>query len=120
MFKAYRIYDFIKDDSLDMRAAFVDRLYPRGIKKEIFSNFLWLKDITPSPHLRQWFHEDKEARFSEFRLKFKTELATAEAREGIKQLLNLAKTHGKIALLTAAKDVNLSHAPIILEALKAR
>ena len=64
MFKAYRIYDFIKDDSLDMRAAFVDRLYPRGIKKEIFSNFLWLKDITPSPHLRQWFHEDKEAKFN--------------------------------------------------------
>ena len=41
MFKAYRIYDFIKDDSLDMRSAFVDRLYPRGIKKEIFSNFLY-------------------------------------------------------------------------------
>lgn len=121
MFKIFRIYDFIKDDeSNDFYGVFIDRLYPRGIKKEIFSSFLWLKSVTPSNELRKWFHEDKEARFSEFRLKFKTELTTVEAREGIKQLLNLAKTHGKIALLTAAKDINLSHAPIILEALNAR
>ena len=118
MFKAFRIYDFVKDDeSSDFYGIFVDRLYPRGIKKEIFSSFLWLKSITPSNELRAWFHEDKEGRFSEFRLKFKIELANEEAAVGLKKLKSLEKTHGKIALLTATKDINLSHVTVILEAL---
>ena len=121
MFKAFRIYDFIKDnESSDFYGVFVDRLYPRGIKKEIFSSFLWLKSITPSNELRAWFHEDKEGRFSEFRLKFKAELANEEAAAGLKKLKSLEKTHGKIALLTATKDINLSHVAVILEALGVR
>jgi len=119
MFKAFRIYDFIKGNkSSDFYGVFVDRLYPRGIKKEIFSSFLWLKSVTPSNDLRAWFHKDKEGRFSEFRLKFKTELANEEAAVGLKKLKSLEKTNGKIALLTATKDINLSHVAVILEALK--
>ena len=121
MFKAFRIYDFIKDnESSDFYGVFVDRLYPRGVKKEIFSSFLWLKSITPSNELRAWFHEDKEGRFSEFRLKFKTELESEKAAAGLKKLKSLEKTHGKIALLTATKDINLSHVTVILEALGAK
>lgn len=56
MFQAFRIYDFIKDDeNSDFYSVFVDRLYPRGIKKEVFSSFLWLKAVTPSSELRAWF-----------------------------------------------------------------
>nr|WP_314180393.1 DUF488 family protein [uncultured Campylobacter sp.] len=121
MFKAFRIYDFIKDnESSDFYGVFVDRLYPRGIKKEIFSSFLWLKSVTPSNELRAWFHEDKEASFIEFWLKFKIELANEEAAAGLKKLKSLEKTHGKIALLTATKDINLSHVAVILEALGVR
>lgn len=121
MFKAFRIYDFVKDDgNNDFYGVFIDRLYPRGIKKEIFSSFLWLKSVTPSNELRAWFHEDKEARFNEFRLKFKIELANEEAAAGLKKLKSLEKTHGKIALLTATKDINLSHVAVILEALGVR
>ena len=121
MFKAFRIYDFVKDDgNNDFYGVFIDRLYPRGVKKEIFSSFLWLKSITPSNELRAWFHEDKEGRFSEFRLKFKIELANEEAVVGLKKLKSLEKTHGKIALLTATKDINLSHVTVILEALGAK
>ena len=121
MFQAFRIYDFIKDnESSDFYGVFVDRLYPRGVKKEIFSSFLWLKSVTPSNELRAWFHEDKEARFNEFRLKFKIELANEEAAAGLKKLKSLEKTHGKIALLTATKDINLSHVAVILEALGVR
>lgn len=119
MFKAFRIYDFIKDnESSDFYGVFVDRLYPRGIKKEIFSSFLWLKSVTPSNDLRAWFHEDRDGKFSEFRLKFKSELANEEAAAGLKKLKSLEKTNGKIALLTATKDINLSHIAVILEALK--
>ena len=121
MFKAFRIYDFIKDnESSDFYGVFVDRLYPRGVKKEIFSSFLWLKSVTPSNDLRVWFHEDRDGRFSEFRLKFKSELADEEAAMGLKKLKSLEKIHGKIALLTATKDINLSHVTVILEALKER
>ena len=121
MFKAFRIYDFVKDDgNNDFYGVFIDRLYPRGIKKEIFSSFLWLKSVTPSNDLRAWFHKDKEGRFSEFRLKFKTELESEKAAAGLKKLKSLEKTHGKIALLTATKDINLSHVTVILEALGAK
>ena len=121
MFKAFRIYDFIKDnESSDFYGVFVDRLYPRGIKKEIFSSFLWLKSVTPSNDLRVWFHKDRDERFSEFRLKFKSELANKEAAAGLKKLKSLEKIHGKIALLTATKDINLSHVTMILEALGAK
>lgn len=120
MFKAFRIYDFVKDDgNNDFYGVFIDRLYPRGVKKEIFSSFLWLKSITPSNELRAWFHEDKEGRFNEFRLKFKTELANEEAAAGLKKLKSLEKTQGKITLLTATKDINLSHVAVILEVLGA-
>jgi len=119
MFKIIRIYDFIKSQYRDdFYGVFIDRLYPRGIKKEIFNSFLRLKEISPSNKLRAWFHEDKEARFQEFKTEFKKELKTPEAIKALKTLKELEKTHKNIALLTAAKDTEHCHAPVILEALK--
>ena len=119
MFKIIRIYDFIKSqDRDDFYGVFIDRLYPRGIKKEIFNSLLRLKEISPSNKLRAWFHEDKEARFQEFKTEFKKELKTPEAIKALKTLKELEKTHKNIALLTVAKDTERCHAPIILEALK--
>lgn len=118
MFQAFRIYDFVKGDkNSDFYGVFVDRLYPRGVKKGIFCSFLWLKSVTPSNELRSWFHEDKEARFEEFKVKFKAELADKEATVGLNELKTLEKKHGKIALLTATKDINLSHVAVLLELL---
>ena len=120
MFQAFRIYDFIKDDeNSDFYGVFVDRLYPRGIKKEVFSSFLWLKAVTPSSELRVWFHKNRETGFEEFKLKFMAELTNKEALVGLNELKSLEKTYGKIALLTATKDINFSHVTVILEALEA-
>ena len=103
MFQAFRIYDFVKgDENSDFYGVFVDRLYPRGVKKEIFCSFLWLKSVTPS---------------NELKAKFKTELADKEATVGLNELKTLEKKHGKIALLTATKDINLSHVAVLLELL---
>jgi len=119
MFQAFRIYDFVKGDkNSDFYGVFVDRLYPRGVKKEIFCSFLWLKSVTPSNELRSWFHENKEARFEEFKVKFKTELTDKEATVGLNELKTLEKKHSKIALLTATKDINLSHVAVLLELLR--
>ena len=110
MFKICRIYDFIKSDDEKFKGVFIDRLYPRGVKKEIFSSFIWLKSVTPSNELRSWFHEYKEARFDEFCKKFRQELNGKEEQEGLKE-------HKNVALLTAVKEPEFSHVKVIKEAL---
>lgn len=51
-----RVYD--DPDAADGYRVLVDRLWPRGMKKERLKYDVWEKDITPSPELRRWFHED--------------------------------------------------------------
>ena len=46
MFTVQRIYAYQPDSK--QTAVFIDRLYPRGVHKEVFATALWLKDITPS------------------------------------------------------------------------
>ena len=53
MFTVQRIYAYQPDSK--QTAVFIDRLYPRGVHKEVFATALWLKDITPSANLRRWF-----------------------------------------------------------------
>ena len=43
----------------------VDRLWPRGIRKEDLPYDLWAKEIAPSPGLRSWFHRKDGANFRE-------------------------------------------------------
>ena len=117
MFKICRIYDFIKSDDEKFKGVFIDRLYPRGVKKEIFSSFIWLKSVTPSNELRSWFHEYKEARFDEFCKKFRQELNGKEEQEGLKELKKLEKEYKNVALLTAVKEPVFSHVKVIKEAL---
>ena len=50
----------------DGRRALVDRLWPRGLKKEAAALDLWAKDLPPSDELRKWFGHDRE-RWVEFR-----------------------------------------------------
>ncbi len=44
----------------------VDKLWPRGIKKEWLKYDYWAKDITPSLTLRNWFHEDIPGHWGDF------------------------------------------------------
>ena len=52
-----RVYE--EPNATDGYRVLVDRLWPRGIKKEHLKYDVWEKDITPSPELRKWFHEDQ-------------------------------------------------------------
>ncbi|MFA7243795.1 MAG: DUF488 domain-containing protein [Patescibacteria group bacterium] len=86
----------------------VDRLWPRGIKKEEAKIDLWLKEIAPSNELRKWFgHNDDK--WSEFKQKYFLEL---ESNRG--ELENLKK-HKNITLLFAAKDTEHNNAVAIKE-----
>ena len=60
------IHDYKPGSERAGMAVFVDRLYPRGIPKTRMAGVLWLKDITPSMALREWYHADAQAHFDEF------------------------------------------------------
>ena len=52
----------------------VDKLWPRGIKKEWLKYDYWAKDITPSAALRRWFHEDIPGHWNDFVVMYQKEL----------------------------------------------
>jgi len=87
----------------------VDRLWPRGIKKESAKIDTWLKDVAPSTKLRQWFHKDR-TQWAEFQKKYKQELKDNPAWE---ELQDLAKQHKTLTLLYSAKDEERNHALIL-------
>lgn len=99
-----RVYDAPSDE--DGVRLLVDRLWPRGIKKENLKMDGWLKDIAPSPQLRTWFGHEP-SRFHEFEKKYIKELE--ENQSSWKPQLD-KYAHKKITLLYAAKDPLINHA----------
>lgn len=87
----------------------VDRLWPRGIKKEAANIDRWLKEIAPTNELRKWFGHDP-VKWTEFQKKYKQELKTNTAW---KELLHLSEQHKKLTILYAAKDKKHNHAVLI-------
>lgn len=78
----------------------VDRLWPRGIKKEDAQVDLWLKEIAPSDALRKWFGHDVK-KWDEFKSRYFKELdEKAEVVERIRE----KSREGPVTLLFAAKD----------------
>ena len=67
-----RVYD--PPDRNDGARVLVDRLWPRGARKETVELTVWLKDIAPSPELRRWFGHDP-ARFAKFSQRYRSELS---------------------------------------------
>lgn len=113
-FRIKRIYEDPADD--DGCRVLVDRLWPRGVTKERAGLELWLKEIAPSPPLRQEFAHMQE-RFADFRAQYEDEL---EDNPAVGQLLDLAARHKRVTLLYAAKDPEVNHARVLLEFLEAR
>ena len=73
MFKYKRAYEAAS--SRDGIRILVDHLWPRGVSKEKADLDLWLKDISPSTKLREWFGHDPE-RWKDFKKRYFTELKT--------------------------------------------
>jgi uncharacterized protein YeaO (DUF488 family) len=99
-----RVYDeFSPKDGLRL---LVDRLWPRGIKKEDLALDAWAKEFAPSSALRIWFGHDPK-NFKEFEKKYFKELD--ENQPLWKPLIDKYKNQ-KITLLYAAKDPRCNHA----------
>lgn len=86
----------------------VDRLWPRGMKKEALALDLWCKDVAPSPALRKWFDHRAE-RFAEFAHCYREELDANVAVETLRQQL----AHGRVTLVYAARDPAINHAVVL-------
>lgn len=80
----------------------VERLWPRGVKKESLQLDDWLKELSPSPELRKWYGHELE-RWAEFQTRYARELKQEPAREQLETLVERAR-HGTVTLVFAAKD----------------
>jgi uncharacterized protein YeaO (DUF488 family) len=96
----------------------VDRLWPRGLKKEAVDFDEWVKDVAPSGDLRRWYGHDPE-RFGEFTRRYKSELSGEPAASALRALALQASQH-RLVLLTATRDVERSGAEVLRGVLESR
>lgn len=100
----------------DGRRILVERLWPRGMKKEAVAADAWMKDVAPSTQLRQWFGHQVE-RWEEFRRRYRKELAAnCDAWEPILD----AEERGTVTLLYSAHDVLHNGAVVLRDYLMER
>lgn len=90
----------------------VDRLWPRGIKKEKADIDLWAKEIAPSNELRKWFSHDPE-KYSEFKELYKNELNINPQSQQFKDLCLQKIKDVNVTLLYAAKDEKYNNAIVL-------
>lgn len=107
-----RVYEVPSPD--DGRRVLVDRLWPRGVKKESLVLDEWAKEAAPSPRLRTAWHSggiDDAA----FRAEYAAEL---DGNPEVARLADFAR-EGTLTLLFAARDVQRTHARILADAIEA-
>lgn len=109
-----RIYE--DPSSADGARILVDRLWPRGLRREDAGIDLWAGDLAPSPELRRWFDHDPE-RFEEFRERYLEELRARPAED--LAAVRSAIAAGPVTLLYAARDPRCNHARVLAEHLSA-
>jgi uncharacterized protein YeaO (DUF488 family) len=110
-----RVYEAPSPD--DGFRVLVDRLWPRGLRKDAAHLDDWAKDVAPSAALRIWYGHDP-AKFGEFRRRYRAELAEPGPRAALARLRADAG-RGPLTLLTATKEPSLSEAAILAELLSA-
>jgi uncharacterized protein YeaO (DUF488 family) len=109
--KIKRAYD--PPETSDGLRILIDRLWPRGIAKSKLKLDAWVKHLSPSNTLRKWYQHDP-AKFAEFRKRYHAELDGQ--REGLDELRAAVKGRA-VTLLTATKELDLSHATVLRELL---
>jgi uncharacterized protein YeaO (DUF488 family) len=94
----------------------VDRVWPRGIRKDAARLATWAKDVAPSSELRAWYGHDP-AKFDEFRRRYTAELAEPGPQSALAQLRALSARE-PVTLLTATRDLGISQAAVLAELLR--
>lgn len=107
----------VQDDATtnDGTRVLVDRLWPRGIKKQDVDHDHWNKDVAPSTELRKWYGHDPE-KFDEFSRRYRAELDSPDGRAALKELRDCVRGK-RLTLLTATHDVEHSQAQALKDLL---
>src|SRR6202046_906019 len=106
-----RGYDAPRPD--DGHRVLVDRLWPRGFRKDDPRVGTWFKDVAPSKELRGRYNHQPE-RFDEFAARYKKELQGSEALDELRKLTK----RGVVTLVTATRELQGSHAAVLATLLK--
>ena len=111
MIKIKRVYDPATPE--DGKRILIDRLWPRGIKKEEAKIDEWLKDIAPSGELRKWFSHDP-SKYQEFKKRYLKEL---QKKSELLQEIRKETKKETVTLLFSAKDTEHNNATVLKEIL---
>ena len=114
MLKIKRVYEAPSRD--DGKRILIDRLWPRGLRKEDAHIDEWIKEIAPSTNLRKWFNHDP-GKWGEFKKKFFTELLGKQ--EAVEEILRTARK-GTVTLLFGSKEERYNNAAALKEYLDSR
>ncbi len=107
--KLKRVYETPEPE--DGQRVLIDRLWPRGLKREDARLDEWLREIAPSDELRRWFGHDP-ARWEEFQARYRRELEDAGHQAALEKLRERAQ-RGPLTLLFAAKDTEHCNAQVL-------
>lgn len=94
----------------------VERLWPRGLRKEDARLTAWMRDIAPSPALRTWYGH-APAKWEEFRARYRRELESDERKALLAELADKAR-RGPLTLVYAARDTEHNSALLVKEAVE--
>ena len=109
-----RVYEPVEEG--DGTRFLVERLWPRGVRKDALMLDAWLKDVAPSTDLRRWFGHDP-ARWQAFRERYAAEL---EARPDAWAPIVQADRSGTVTLLYSSHDTEHNNAVALRRYLLAR
>ena len=93
----------------------VDRVWPRGMRKEDVAHEYWNKDVAPSTELRKWYGHDP-GRFEEFARRYRAELESVAGQDALRELRDCVRGT-RLTLLTATKNVEHSQAQVLADLL---
>jgi uncharacterized protein YeaO (DUF488 family) len=110
-----RVYEAAS--SSDGVRVLVDRLWPRGLKKEDAALKFWLREVAPSDELRQWFHANPEG-WRMFRKRYLKELVSEEGSAAVEKLHHLAEGKRRLTLLYASRNQEHNNATVLKELLE--
>lgn len=103
---------YLPPAATDGQRVLVDRLWPRGLAKDDAHIALWLKEVAPTTLLRKWFGHEP-ARWTEFRSRYRDELADNPALETLRALAR----KGDVTLVYSARDEAHNQAVVLAELL---
>lgn len=109
-----RVYD--PPEETDGERLLVDRLWPRGVRKDAARLSAWLKELAPSEELRRWFDHDP-SRWLEFQERYRAELGEADKALLVQELTRKARNQ-QITLLYAAHDKSRNNAIVLKEVIE--